>query len=179
MDDKVKIRVNLSRGEIEFEGNEEFVKNQLDDFENLFQRIHAIYSELDILDRLGTPEITGPPAYKPDKDTEKPTISGEISVPAIFGEWYNKFPKDLSNDDTVFIAGYFAQVNSDDNEFKTSDVSKLLKEYGIKIANPSQYLGRLMDNKLIFLTHRTGATKYFRVIKPSGIDKLKELMQKE
>lgn len=177
MDEKVRIRVSLLKGEVELEGSEEFVNKQLDELKDLFTRIYSIYSELGILDKLGSVEVLKPPLEKPSVETGETFISGEISVPDTFGEWFNKFPKNLQNDDVALIAAFFAQENSDKKEFKTSDVTRILKEYGKIISNPAQYMKRLSENKLIFPTRRTGNVKTFRISKPDGIDKLKELMR--
>jgi hypothetical protein len=75
-------------------------------------------------------------------------------------------PKKLKNTDKALVAAYLNQLASGENTFKVRDVSNTLKEYGIKVSNPSN----LMKNaekarKLIEEVAREGRQAQYRFTK--------------
>jgi hypothetical protein len=61
------------------------------------------------------------------------------------------------------LTAYYVQNDSEQNDFKTSEVNKSLKEHGIKLSNPSTSLKRLVEKKLLFQTRKNGSLKLMRV----------------
>src|SRR4029077_8814955 len=104
-----KLRINFSALEVEVAGSEENVRKwmeTLDPYINAF----AVRSNV-----------------KESKHPEAPSGGGgEVGEPAVFGEYLQQFPSNLSDTDRVLVAGYFAQRQSEDNRFTTGDARRLL-----------------------------------------------------
>src|SRR5689334_10952301 len=72
------------------------------------------------------------------------------ALPETFGEFYHRFPTDLTDQDRVLLAGYFVQRTSEGNSFSTGAANELLRQQGVRPANPSQSIRRLRDARRVF-----------------------------
>lgn len=162
-----RVRINLASGEIEIQGSEEFVERQLSNLESLI-------STLSYNNRLQTQSPSSPEG-KVDKETT--TTTTEPQLPDTFGEWLNQFPDDINDSEKALIAAYYIQMKSADNEFKTFEVNKILKEQGVKLANTSNSIKRLVSRKLAFTTRKEGKISYYRLSK-NGREHLASLLER-
>jgi len=168
MSENTRIRININTGEIEFEGTENFVKNQLENLPILIENISKLISTKE---------------ERPQKLEEAPkhpkaTITNEQKMPDSFGEWFNSFPVNLSQAELVLIAASYQQKCSEKNNFETNQVNKLLLEQGIKVANAADSLKSLQQSKYVFITGKRGKLNVYRVSK-NGVNFIETLKQKQ
>lgn len=169
-----RVKINLYSGEIELEGSEKFVENQLENLDSIIELIssvrkteknkvsHDINNEQESSDN--------------DIDDQPNTNPKGISVPSSFGEWMHKFRDDVNDLEKCLLTAYYVQNGSPQNDFKTREVNDSLKEHGIKLSNPSTSLKRLVEKKLLFQTRKNGAVKFMRVSQ-DGMQLLKSLLR--
>jgi len=161
MGDVTRVKINLLSGEIEFEGTESFVNAQLANLKDLI----AVIS----IEGKGQRDSTHKRALNEQQDNvigakdNEPSIGQIDALPESFGEWLNKFPKGMNGSDQILIAGYYLQKKSETNDFKTGDANKLLKEQGIKLANPADSLKKLSSSKRVFVNSKNGKLSMYRV----------------
>ena len=147
-----RFRVNLTTKEFEVCGTEEFVREFV---ERIDQFVSAKSLTAEMLP-VATSNLS----------------SGDSDSPASFGEYMQKFSTGLSDVDRILIAGYFCQLQSEQNIFRTSDANELLKEQGYKVANPAQCVIRNKMNRRVFPDGR-GIFKVSQL----GIEHINGLMQ--
>ncbi|MDD4876526.1 MAG: hypothetical protein PHQ86_05295 [Dehalococcoidales bacterium] len=164
MPENTRIRININTGEIEFEGTEDFVKNQLENLPTLIESISTF---------IPTKQESLQKQEEAPQNSEA-TNTNELIIPDNFGEFLNSFPKQLQQTDKALIAGYYQQKCSQANNFETSQVNKLLLDQSIKIANASTSLKSLATSKYIFPLPPRGRLKVYRVSN-DGVDYLKTL----
>lgn len=162
-----RFRINLRSGDIEFEGSEDFVKEQI---ANLPKTLKSISENLPALTmQSNEPSRKEDPITVPDDDPSpaimSPAVTSNAEVSSSFGEWIHQFPSDISDQDKALVAGMFVQNGSEKNDFKTAEINGVLKEHGFKLANPSRALGRLVSQKYLFQTRKEGKLKFLRVSK--------------
>jgi hypothetical protein len=155
-------KINLKIGEIEvnIEGTADFVSEQYDKIhENL-----KSYVEL-------TKEVVKKVHHQQPTVEKLPEVKTEINegngikneLPESFGEWLNKLPKGTSDTDKALLAGYFNQVSVDGKIFKVRDVTKTLKDHGVKLSNPSNLIGlATKGKKYIFQFSKDGKQVNYR-----------------
>ncbi|MBU2515105.1 hypothetical protein KJ966_27630 [bacterium] len=177
--ESTRVKINLQSGEIEFEGSEEFVQNQIDNLDSVIKLLSSVKTTA-ITQRSDIGE-TEP--METDSETDENTqelnnnnSNGEISVPNSFGEWLHKFKDDINDLEKCLVTAFFEQKNSQQNDFKTREVNNALKEHGIKLTNPSTSLKRLVEKKLLFQTRKNGTVKFMRVSQ-DGMQLLKSLLR--
>lgn len=163
-----KFRLNIETGEVEISGQEEFVKEQVKELKTIINLVKELqdsnYERGKDFDLEG--KFNDEISYTEDEQ------SGDI--PDTFGEWYAKFKNDLKESDKVLIAAYYIQNNSDDKEFKTAEITEILKDHGIVVANTSTYVKRLIEGRLMFQTKKDKNERYMRVSE-EGVKYLREL----
>lgn len=147
MENKAKIRINLTLREFEIEGTEEFINSHS----------AKIESFLEIL------KFTPPPA-EPTKHLQKNDVSDASknlpepkkpneALPDSFGEYYQLLPSNVKDADKILLAGHFAQLTNSENNFSTGDAAKLLLDQGVKLSNPAVCISvNLKAKKIIKLS---------------------------
>ncbi len=139
MDQRGRLRINLSQREFEVEGSEEFVRSFAD-------RIGEL---LDLLDVGGLPVAVN--------EAEAPAAATAAASPEAlgsFGEFLLRLPSSATDVDKMLAAGYFVQVSSADDAFATADANRRLTEQGIKLGNPSQCVKQSLLAKRVFMLNK-------------------------
>jgi hypothetical protein len=166
MAENTRIKINLNTGEIELEGSEDFVKNQISAIPDLLTKISGTLPK----------RISLHSHPQTETNLVEQAKHEEAPMPDNFGEWLNKFAKKLQQVDIVLATGYFKQKNSEDNAFETSEINKLLKEQGIKLSNAAVFLKLLQQSKFAIIIGKRGKLNRFR-ISPDGEAHIKELQE--
>lgn len=170
-----RVKINLLSGEIELEGSEEFVANQMENLDSIIELLSSVRKPTkteadDSTDEELDVEAKGNHSDQPSRNP------GQITVPDSFGEWMHKFRDDVNDLEKCLLTAYFVQNSSPQNDFKTREVNNSLKEHGIKLSNPSTSLKRLVEKKLLFQTRKNGTVKFMRVSQ-DGMQLLKSLLR--
>ena len=167
MDQRTRLKINLTSREFEVEGGEAFVRAYAERFEELLGAMIAEPSPAE-------PPRAHPTATAGDgaggsagggaQDRAKPALGS-------FGEFIQALPKSGTDYDKMLAAGFFAQSRSGDNSFSTGDANNLLLEQGIKVGNPSQCVKQNLNARRVFAVQRGR----YRVSQP-GVDHLRQMM---
>lgn len=136
-----RVRISIEAREFEIEGSEDFVTTYSDRIEELLTAVAQLVKTDD-----GSSVPSSESAQKPP--LRSPT-STDSEMPETFGEFFHDVPNNASGLDQILVAGYFAQMRSEDNSFVTADASSLLLEQGIRLANPSTSVKRNLDAKYL------------------------------
>lgn len=165
MDSKqMKVRVNLTTREIELEGNLDLIKEHFGDhLEDLIIKIRN--------NPLPTVQSSYTTSINSSKSSNLNTESNE-QLPDSFGEFYNKFPKNLSNVDKILLACFYLQSQSEGKFFTVREASDILIDQGISLSNASAFNKANISTKRVFKL----SGKNFRV-SDIGHEYLKSLMQ--
>lgn len=175
--DTTRVKINLKSGEIELEGSEAFVENQMDNLGSIIELLISAKIQNDESSNLEQDTSSGElAANQEDTSDEVSLATGDLTIPSTFGEWMHKFKDEVNDLEKCLLTAYYVQNGSSDNDFKTSEVNKSLKEHGIKLSNPSTSLKALVDKKLLFQTRKSGVLKYMRVSQ-DGMQVLKSLLR--
>lgn len=135
---RARFSVNILSGLIEIEGPVDFVRDQVVNLEGTAKCLRELI----------TPKQNSPGAE--ESSTEASQSVSASDLPDTFGELLTRLPKDADKTDKVLYAGLYVQKHSQDNSFRTRDVAKLLRDYAVKIGNPSQTLKNCVKaNKLV------------------------------
>jgi hypothetical protein len=162
-------KINLKVGDIEFtiEGSSDFVTKQYREMEKKLGIQDKLKGEKAVSASATTTKQTTR-KKSPGRPKKKTTTSKSASttVASQVSQWMKQVPKKLKNTDKALVAAYLNQLASGENTFKVRDVSNTLKEYGIKVSNPSN----LMKNaekarKLIEEVAREGRQAQYRFTK--------------
>lgn len=156
-----RIHINLSSGELDIRGSEEFVSQYADSIEDLLQRLRTE----------PTPSAAPAPPVLASPD-QASTEAGKVTQPGTglepFGEALHSLAS-KSGTDQILLAGYYASETSGDGTFATAEANKLLIEQGIKLSNASQSLKNVLAAKRVFKV----GSRY--KVSRSGIDFLKSM----
>lgn len=178
MSDIAKISMKIGEIEISIEGPSEFVSKQYEKVESHLSQ----YKEL-------SETITKAESNNDDSSYElqnkasanTPASSNTDSsnkLPESFGQWLNLIPKDTSETDKALLAGYYIEINSENGYFRSRDVSKLLKDHGIKLSNTSRFVKLNAENKRTFQHSKSGNEINYKLSR-EGVSYLKELINSE
>lgn len=130
-----RVRVSLVSGELEVEGDEEFIARYDGDLKAMLRR----------LKEEPTPQPTvGAAVGKSPRGTD---AMGALKE---FGEAIHSLPRGSSGTDQILVAGYYAAARSAEGTFATNEANSLLVEQGIKLSNPSQALKNGVGAKRVF-----------------------------
>ncbi len=157
-----KVKINLNSGEIEFEGSQEFVQEQMDNLELILNLISSrkltsannsqTFSEED--------DDFEDEASEDGEDSDSTPSEADLSIPESFGEWMHKFKDGINGVDKALITAYYVQQQAPKNDFKTIEVNNSLKDHGIKLSNPSKTLKSLETKKYLFQTANSCAPPF-------------------
>ena len=136
MDQRGRLRINLSQREFEVEGSEEFVRG-------FAERIQEL---LDLFDRSRRPR----PASRGARPA--PSQAPRRSAPSASSSCACRRP--ATDVDKMLAAGFYVQVGSADDAFATADANRRLTEQGIKLGNPSQCVKQSLLAKRVFLVSK-------------------------
>lgn len=177
--ENTRVKINIKTGEVEFEGSEEFVQNQMDNLDTI---IDLVNSNIPLPDT--APEFASESTSINTEDDsgsieaeDAPNDASDFSVPSSFGEWMHKFKDSINDLEKALVTAYFVQHQSDKNDFKTLEVNKSLRDHGIKLSNPSQALKKLETKKYLFQTRKEGTKVRFMRVSQDGVSHLKTLVR--
>jgi hydroxypyruvate isomerase len=160
-------KINLKVGEIEFtiEGPSDFVSKQYREMEKKLGIQEKLTEEKTADTRQKTKK--GTPGRPKKKTSTKSTTKSNTNTQATqVSQWMKQVPKKLKNTDKALVAAYLNQLASGENTFKVRDVSNTLKEYGIKVSNPSNLMRNAEKaRKLIEQISKTGRQAQYRFTK--------------
>jgi hypothetical protein len=152
-ENRVRVRINRSTGELEVEGTE--------------QQVTAWWEKL-------WPQLSNAPTPTAPSNLMQPLAlahsGGNHDLPEIFGEYYSEFRSDVTDVDRVLIAGSFVQARDSERVFTTKGANQLLLDQNIKVTNASENVRRLTQTKRVFVV----SDGRFRV-STIGIEHLKTL----
>ncbi len=154
-----KFKLNFRSGEIEIEGSEDFVKEQI-------EGLAELVSELGLRAKAAANESADEEDSREDRENssgtkdEKDGLDGPTGT---FGEWMHSFRSEVDDLDKALITARYVQAQSSQNDFKTSEVNKALKDHGIRLSNPSRSIARLAEKRLMFQTRKVGVLRFMRV----------------
>jgi hypothetical protein len=135
MSERIRVRANRSTGELEVEGAAQAVAEWWD---RLWPEIKQSSGPRESGDRFPTSQ---PVSLAADNGQE----------PEMFGEYFTRFRSDMSDVDRVLVAAAFVQNSSQERTFTTKAAKELLIDQNIKIANASENVRRLIQNKRVFV----------------------------
>jgi len=166
MDNKtIKVRVNLNQREFEVEGEQGII------FENFG---NMLKDYLDIIKTQPTHKVEQLKKYNNSPIIEESSASERgqsLGIPDSFGEFYNRFPKSLSNVDKLLAACYYIQSISEQKQFTVKEANDMLLEQGVKLSNSNAFNKANSDTKRVFKL----SGKFYRV-SDLGVDSIKSLM---
>jgi hypothetical protein len=138
LDQRGRLRINLTQREFEVEGSEEFVRGFADRIQEL-------------LDQLDGPAPT--PSAPAAVAVREPAATAETAPSDLgtFGEFMLRLPSASTDVDKMLAAGFFVQSTSADDAFSTADANRRLTEQGVKLGNPSQCVKQSLLAKRVFL----------------------------
>ncbi|SIS91030.1 hypothetical protein [Neptunomonas antarctica] len=177
--ESTRVKINIKTGEIEFEGSEQFVQNQMDNIDTIIDLVCSNIHSPVVKPELSS-ESTSLITEEDGESIENKDASSEennFSVPSSFGEWMHRFPENISDHEKALVTAYFVQNQSDKNDFKTLEVNKSLRDHGIKLSNPSQFLKKLEIKKYLFQTRKEGTRVRFMRVSQDGVLHLKTLVR--
>lgn len=166
---KLKVRVNLNTREFEVEGDNDVI------LKNFGEVLKEYLDEIQKTPKSNTAN-TGNSSTKVVKETnnsEEKTESSISTVPDNFGEFYHRFPKNLSNVDKLLVACYFIQESSEGKVFTLKEANEILIQQGVKLSNTNAFNTANISTKRVF---KIGAGKNYRV-SDSGVEAIKSFMQ--
>jgi hypothetical protein len=141
LDQRTRLRVNLSQREFEVEGSEEFVRGFAG----------QIQEWLDAIDVTAPPALPSLPSLPPAEARAAPDGNAAAAALGSFGEFILRLPSSGTDVDKMLAAGFYVQAGSTDDAFGTSDANRRLTEQGIKVGNPSQCVKQSLLAKRLFL----------------------------
>ena len=150
-DGKYRIKINLQSGEIEVEGDKEFVKIEIRELLEELNKIRDVIQEEHI-----TRDIS--------KQSEEIEITSErmteINQFDALSEFF-KCKKPKKAWEKALVVAYWITYKENRDEFSPSDISERLKSIGIKPPeNPGDVLKKLSSAKKAYLLKGSGRGKY-------------------
>ena len=118
MDQRGRLRINLTQREFEVEGSEEFVRGFAD-------RIQELLDQLDASTARRPARRVNPRPVRPGRRRSRHLRR----IPAAL-------PSSATDVDKMLAAGFYVQAGSADDAFATADANRRLTEQGIKLGNP-------------------------------------------
>ncbi len=153
-----KIKVNLTSGEIEVAGSEKFIEKKLKDLPVI---IDALRSQLD-----PGAAVLADSKSKAKRKAGKSAAGGskkQSSSDSEFQSWHDRYPKKLSQNDSLILTGLYLQRTTREKAFTGSSVNALLEEQGDKISNPSVCLSQLVRDKKVVQAGKEGRRVFYKL----------------
>lgn len=177
--ENTKVKINLKTGEIEFEGSEEFVQNQMDSLDSIIDLLSSSVVPNTFSENIQSSTSDEVEDFSENENTaESSNNNGDsLAVPESFGEWMHKFKDSINDIEKALVTAYYVQNQSDKKDFKTLEVNKSLRDHGIKLSNPSRSLKLLEEKKYLFQTRKEGQKVRFMRVSQDGISHLKSLLR--
>ncbi|APF20869.1 hypothetical protein Calab_1030 [Caldithrix abyssi DSM 13497] len=148
MENNYKFSLRIGEIEISLEGSAEFISEHYKIIKD------DMIAYLELLKKIPKPTVD---ISKKESETVSTEDNLENELPETFGEWLTRVPKEISDTDKALLAGYFHQINSENNVFKVRDLTKTLKDHGIKLSNPSNLIKHAAKSKkFIFQQSKEG-----------------------
>ncbi|MEZ5826657.1 MAG: hypothetical protein R3C97_18575, partial [Geminicoccaceae bacterium] len=136
MDDRVRLRIDLTGREIEIEGPESFVARYAVRLEEMIDRLLREATE---------DPLPAEAHLRPRDETETPSL--DLGP---FGAFLHHLPNSATEVDKILAAGFYLEQKSPDGTFVTADANKRLAEHGIRIGNASQCVRQSLMAKRVF-----------------------------
>ena len=138
LDQRGRLRINLTQREFEVEGSEEFVRSFADRIQELLRPAGRTAAA-----------ASGPPAREPSgrRPAARPISAASASSCCACR------PR-ATDVDKMLAAGFYVQASSADDAFATADANRRLTEQGIKLGNPSQCVKQSLLAKRVFLVSK-------------------------
>ncbi|WP_299537138.1 hypothetical protein [Ulvibacterium sp.] len=151
MDEKSKIRINLTSREFEIEGSEEFIAKYNETIDSFLDKIYSSDSSQNSQSSGENSTLGEAVETNKVRSSDSMDSISELS----FGELYHKLPNSAKDVDKILLAGYYAQLLSEERIFSTREASNLLVEQGVKLSNASAFMKSNMSTKKVF-KHKGG-----------------------
>lgn len=136
VNERVRVRINISQGELEVEGSEAFVDRYAEPLRALLERL-----------------VSGGPSAAPASPGGPP--AGAAGHPlGSFGEFLHHLPASATEVDRMLAAGFWCQEHNPDRAFATAEASRRLAEHGFRIGNPSQCVRQSIMAKRVFVVQK-------------------------
>ncbi len=132
--DRIRVRANLTAGELELEGPPDTVSEW---WERLWPEVRR--------EKGGTARAS----IQGTNEQRQPEITSDL--PEVFGEYYTTYRSDVTDVDKVLVAAAFVQAKESDRSFTTKAANQLLIDQNVRVANASENVRRLMQTKRVFV----------------------------
>jgi hypothetical protein len=161
---QIKIRINLETREFEVQGDAKYINDHFGDY--ITEYMSLIKGSQKAGNKSNAPSsiLTEPSLINKEAESE--------SLPDSFGEYFNKFPRTLSNVDKLLVSSFYLQSTHNGNFFTIPDASNLLIDQGVKLSNANAFNKANETTKRIFKL----SGKNFRVSE-SGAQYIKTLIK--
>lgn len=163
---EAKLDIRIGEIRIELEGPSDFVSKHYDKIEKHLETYVKLSktAKKTVKAENNNPPIPATVENIESADVENETNSeSSVDFPETFGEWLNAIPKNTSDTRKALLAGYYTQLNSSTNTFRSRDISKLLKEHSIKLSNTSMFVRGLAKSKKTFQHSKNGSEANYKV----------------
>lgn len=145
-----RIRINLNSREIEFEGSETFIERYQSVIDEFINKIKQEPIKAPKVTNTAREDLVKNNSTENNKASNFLNSQPENQLPATFGEYYSKFPKNLKVVDKIILAAFFLQTKSDDGLFIIKDTADLLLEQNVQVTNANAFINSLMRSGKIF-----------------------------
>lgn len=158
MEQKTRIRINLSTREVEWEGSETFLA-----------KYDSIIEEY--LDKIKENSVKTKFPVRQEFQQEVSTNIKEYNavLPESFGEYYTSFSRNIKVVDKILIAAYFVQEHNNDRLFTIKEASDLLNEQNVLVTNANAFIKSLLKTGKLF--KNSGKYK----VSEKGVDMVNQL----
>jgi hypothetical protein len=128
----VTVRISFSAREVEVSGPNDVVTDWLEKLDKYI----VTFAEL---------------PNTPDPARSHAAIrTDQTNMPDTFGEYFHRFPRNITDVDRILIACHFIQQRSEENQFTTAEARELLEHQNVRVGNPSECVRRNVDARRVF-----------------------------
>lgn len=143
----IKIRINLDQREFEVDGDSEYIMETFG--ADLREYIEMIKSTQNNSGQ--TPESINPD-FRPVESPAIRTWQNQQTeqLPSSFGEYFNKFPKNVTIVDKLLISSYYVQNTQESKSFTVKEAADILIDQGVKLSNSTAFNKSNLSTKRVF-----------------------------